>query len=266
DGTFIYRPISEVCRNLKVPLVWMQRGCWKPDVDAKNTQRHNADKFCDAVVVPGDYGCDELVDAGGKVVPKYVGPIVISNSDSLHSAYRARELLHLPREKKLVLIQIGAGVINETEGLQAAAINAVNALGEEWAPVLVSNPLNSQIRSNKAYCVEAYPLADYYAAFSFGIFAAGYNTVQESITFKLPGIFIPNLSTKTDDQMRRAKGVVDEGLGLVAIDTKSLEARILELANTKLRNGIKSRMAEALQEDGAKDAAKYVEDFRIPAN
>lgn len=260
DGTFVYRPITEVCRERGVPLIWMQRGCWKPEIDARNTQRHNADKHCDAVIVPGDYGCNESVDTGGKIVPKYVGPITLSSVESLFSTFNARERLHLPQDLNLVLIQIGAGVINETKDLQSAAISAVKALGDGWAPVIVSNPLNAQENLETSYCVEAYPLADYYAAFNFGIFAAGYNTVQESIALKLPGVFVPNLNTKTDDQLRRAESIAKDGLGLIATDTESLESAIIEIARYSMRDTIALAMSKVPQADGAKDAARFIED------
>lgn len=261
DGTFIYRPITEVCRNLEIPLVWMQRGCWKPEVDAKNTQRHNAERFCDAVIVPGDYGCNEFVDTGNTIVPKHVGPITLSTPETMYSSYDARELLHLPQKKNLVLIQIGAGVINEIKDLQEAAIDVVRSLGDEWAPVIVSNPLKAQERQDSAYCVEAYPLADYYAAFSFGIFAAGYNTVQESIALKLPGIFVPNLNTKTDDQLRRAMSLADEGLGLSVTDLEGLQRAIHKLANPSFRISVTSAMEKAQRDSGAKSAAHHIEEL-----
>lgn len=258
DGTYIYRPVTEVSREHEIPLVWMQRGCWKPLVDSRSVQRHNAIDFCDAVVVPGDYGCTETVDSGSGLTPEYVGPIISTKSNERITREQAIEVLHLPKGKKFALIQVGAGVINETADLQSEAISAVSSLGEDWIPVLVKNPLQAQPLDTRALLIEGYPLAKYYSAFEFGIFAAGYNTVQESIAFELPAVFVPNLSTKTDDQARRAGSIESQNMGFMATDGLSLRNAIADISSEFTRQGMKRAMKLNAQEDGAAEAAIFI--------
>lgn len=46
DGTWVYHGVSQICRANNVPLIWMQRGMWKLEVDESSTQRHSAMKSC----------------------------------------------------------------------------------------------------------------------------------------------------------------------------------------------------------------------------
>ncbi|MGV0353217.1 hypothetical protein [Corynebacterium confusum] len=259
DGTFVYRPVSEVCREKGVPLVWMQRGCWKEEVDLRSKQRHDAASICDAVLIPGDYGCREQVNSGKGVKTFYLSPVVVTGKESKLSSAAAKEELGLPVDKKLFLIQVGAGVINDISHLERVAVNTVAELGDDWRPVVVSNPLKSSNRSFDAEVISAYPLGDYYAAFDAGVFAAGYNTVQESVGLVLPGIFVPNLATKTDDQLRRARGIEARGLGLVATTQEELRLAIRRYSDDEYRSQMRLRMLEVTAGDGAKEAAELIQ-------
>lgn len=258
DGTYVYRGVLDTVREARLPLVWVQRGCWKPEVDRNSKQRHNADQFAESVVIPGDYGCEETVDVGKDLEPVYVNPIVSVSPNEAYTRQEARQLLGLPPEKKLFLIQLGAGVINDITDLQTTAVRAVQELSEDWEPVLVRNPLASHDNLAEVLSIQAYPLSPYYAAFDAAAFAAGYNTAQESIAHGLPGIFIPNLATKTDDQQRRAENMEQKGLCLTAINREELVQAIQKLADEGVRESIKDNCRAMQSADGARGAAEEI--------
>ncbi|OFQ37366.1 hypothetical protein HMPREF2943_07555 [Corynebacterium sp. HMSC072D12] len=261
DGTYVYRGVISVSKKRRVPLIWMQRGCWKPEVDAKSKQRHRADKFAAMVMVPGDYGCEESVDVGQGMEAVYLPPVTLATRGDLLSREEARAMLGLPKDKKLFLVQLGAGNINDISDIRETALDAVRSLGADWAPVLVRNPLSKNAQESDALSIQAYPLSIYYNAFEAGAFAAGYNTVQESIEMGLPSVFVPNLQTKTDDQGRRASEVQSRGLGLSATDTSELSKTIRMLGKSAVREEIRGRQDLVRAASGGMHAAQAITSF-----
>lgn len=258
DGTYVYRGVVAVSRSAKIPVVWVQRGCWKPEVDARSKQRHNPEKVAAKVIVPGDYGCEEIVESGKVLTPVYVPPIVLVRPEELLPREEARRQLDLPLDKNLFLVQLGAGVINDISNIKAEVVARVQSLGSDWEPVIVRNPLADHGDFPTVRSVQAYPLSVYYNAFDAGAFAAGYNTVQESIQFGLPGVFLPNLETKTDDQLRRALAVEEAGLGFSAVTSGQIEDAILRLSEAATRASIRGRMRSTRRFDGAQLAAQEI--------
>lgn len=261
DGTYVYQGVVAVSRNLKIPLIWVQRGCWKKEVDEKSRQRHNASKFAKAVLIPGDYGCEEVVDVGDGLTPIYLPPITLVNRNELLPRTVARETLKLPQNKKLFLIQLGAGNINDISNIRTKAVQFVQELGTEWEPVLVRNPLSKDAENDNLLSIQAYPLSLYYSAFDAGAFAAGYNTVQESIELQLPSVFVPNPLTKTDDQESRAESIARNGLGFSAENENELETAIQKLSDPEIRGQISQAQEHARRAPGASAAADAIRDL-----
>ncbi len=259
DGTYVYSGVRSVANRLGIPLIWIQRGCWKREVDTRSWQRHNAGKFATAVIAPGDYGVDEEVDLG-ELEPIYVPPIVLHDAAAPQlNRDEAIRALGLPAEKRLVLISVGAGVINDVNSFRRSAISAVNSLGPDWCPVVVQNPLNPA--DSDSLSIAAYPLSTHFAAFEFGLFAAGYNSVQETVFFGLPGIFVPNKNTQTDDQLRRARGLHLRGIGECAESKEMLEGLVIKFSNDVYRKNMVRRMADARCPNGAEAAADVITSF-----
>ncbi|MFB9069916.1 glycosyltransferase [Citricoccus parietis] len=103
--------------------------------------------------------------------------------------------------------------------------------------------------------MSAYPLARYYRAFEFAVTAAGYNSVQEAIALDLPSILLPNDRTVTDDQVRRALSVDEEGLARTVRSAEGLREAITAQAAGD------GRAAEApLPADGGAQAAELLAD------
>ncbi|WP_083850905.1 glycosyltransferase [Arthrobacter sp. TB 23] len=230
DGSFVYRGVSDATRHSDTPLIWLRRGLWKEE--SSTTQLLSSRDFVDAVIAPGDIaeGADigplQLADTDHKVEP-----ISLYNTSQARSRDDACRELGLDGGRRNVLIQLGAGNLNDITNLRTAAINAVRKLGLQWEPVVAMSPLAAALADiSDLTQIRAYPLAPCLAAFEFGIIASGYNSIHEAIGAGLPCIVIPNDQTLTDNQRLRAEVFADKGYGILADSNDSLEAAVKLLA------------------------------------
>lgn len=264
DGTYVYRGVTAAARQADVPLIWLQRGCWRPEVLKKSAQRKNPEDYVDHIIVPQDYGCREPeAYMQGNLSTRYVNPVALLGRHELLDRVEARRQLGLPQDKLLFLVQVGAGVLNDTNELKSIAISAIRGLGERWEPVLVANPLKKdfELKQQGVLTFSAYPVLKYLRAFDAAIFAAGYNSVQESVVSELPAIFVPNLQTKTDDQVRRANGMAGDGLGMIATSADEIESAVIKLGDSTHRATIASRLSEAGSRNGAEEIAAILKQY-----
>lgn len=262
DGTYVYEPIPHACTARGIPLVWSQRGCWKPEVDRRSKQRHAAVRVSDAVIVPGDYGCPEDVNIGGDVPKFEVDPITLVGRSDVFSRDESCSSLGLDPTLKYVLVQLGSGVIGHIHNSHQAALEQVQSLGPEWRVVTTRSPisLNRAESSSKSHTivVSHYPITQHVNLFEFGVIAGGYNAVQEAIGLGLPTVIVPNPSTKTDDQERRARYLQEAGLARMAATESDLTAGILELSDETPRLRLRNRMSNLLPPRGGEQAASAV--------
>lgn len=264
DGTYVYRGVTTAARQAGVPLIWLQRGCWRDEVLRKSAQRQRPAEYVDGVVVPRDYGCVEAEPSHqGEIQAQYVNPVTLLGRSELLERDDARRQLGLPRDRRLFLIQLGAGVVNDTNQLKSVAISAVRGLGEQWEPVLVANPLKKdfELQHDDVLTFSAYPVLKYLRAFDAAIFAAGYNSVQESVVSELPAIFVPNPQTKTDDQVRRAKGMAERGLGMIATTVEDVERAVFEMGQSDIRDAIIQQLRDTGVSNGAEEFEEKLNKF-----
>lgn len=260
DGTFVYPEVTATCRALGVPLVWVQRGSWTQEADAKSVQRHNAATVASAVILPGDVAVTESVELGANIEYVTVGPITLADASGSPNREDALRDLGLNTDYKYVLIQLGAGIINDIQRLENQAIQMVNGMGSDWVPVVTRSPLREAdgAPEEEAVSISAFPIARYFRAFEFGVFAAGYNAVQEAVELDLPSVFVPNFNTKTDDQYRRAQGASQRGLGYVATSHDELALAMQELFDHEKRSELREALRQVPPSQGAVQAANFL--------
>lgn len=236
DGTAVYRGIHEVARQRLIPFIWVVRGGWKPGIE--NDQTRHPERIADALVLPGDYatGNEPAPVATGllpvlRTPPLIYAPEVLGGDD-------ARSELGLAAGSRYLLIQLGAGNIDDIGDKLLAAVEAVDRLGVGWKPVVVDSPITSQIQALPAHVarIVAYPLSKYYRAFEFIVAAAGYNTVQEVIRMRVPALLVPNTATLTDDQVRRASLAAASGLVLTVSTADEIGHAVEMMADASQRS------------------------------
>lgn len=267
DGTWVYSGLTDVCRALDIPLVWMQRGMWKPDVDRASPQRHVAAEVAEHVIIPGDYAGSETIDAGRGMEPRYVGPIVGTRREDMLPRAEACARLGLVPEGRYVLLNLGGGSIGEPDTIAHAALRRIQEVSPDMTPVQVISPLAAPVEDVPGLIrVSAYPVMPCASAFEYMVAAAGYNSAQEAVSLGIPTILVPNTATVTDDQVLRARLLGERGLALVAETRGALERAIDDLGEEEERVALRSRLEVEPEANGAVDAASIIEQIRVQAD
>lgn len=262
DGTWVYTGITDVCRTFGIPLVWVQRGMWRHEVDESSVQRHNAKAIVDHVIIPGDYAGTETVDVGKGIDPHYVGPIVMTEPHEVVSRQEACSTLGLDPEDTHVLLSLGGGAISDPDSIAHEAFALLREQAATLTLVQVVSPLATAGECPLGLIqVSAYPVMRYARAFDGMITAAGYNSAQEAVCMRLPSILVPNLNTVTDDQSRRAHRLANQGLCWVAEDPAELRRAAEFLADADQRRAMKGRQEQVADANGASQAARVVEEI-----
>src|SRR5699024_1587786 len=165
--------------------------------------------------------------------------------------------LGLDHSAKYILANLGGGILGEFVDVLALLRDTVEELGEPWKLVTVKSPLSATVESapSSSPQISVYPVAQYAHAFEFVVSAAGYNSVQESISLGIPSVFIPNEAAVTDDQAARALGASDKGWALSARDNSQLRNAVLELAESNRLNQLHEQLATVQEASGAAEAA-----------
>lgn len=262
DGTVVYEGLIDVCRGHGIPLVWMQRGCWKPEADARYPARRNAATVADRVIIPGDYGCDELINVGRGVEATRVGPIVLLSRKDLLTADEARLELGLAPDRQHILFNLGGGNLSDPgEHLQMLR-NVMARAGSEWKITVVRSPLaEDQDLPDGIGLIQQFPIMRYVRAFDFVVSAAGYNSVQEAAALQVPTILVPNQATLTDDQLRRARSAAEQGWALLALDSKGVAEATGRLANEPgALEELRQNLTMLTEPSGAEEAADVIQD------
>lgn len=261
DGTFVYRGVTRASRSTAVPLVWLQRGCWLPAVDAASTQRHRAADVADGVLIPGDAAVQETVDVGPGLEATHVGPIsLLETADVLDRGAAVKEL-GLDPDKRHLLFNLGGGDVSDPASQVSMVHSVLAKLGGDWQVTLVRSPLSDDgHRLPEGFnVVRAYPVSRYTRAFDLTVAAAGYNAVQEAAALHIPSIFVPNGQTRTDDQVRRAAAACDAGWALMARNSDELVETIERVVkNPQILDGLRSALAALPLASGAEEAARHL--------
>ncbi|MET3677387.1 MULTISPECIES: glycosyltransferase [unclassified Pseudomonas] len=201
DGTAPYEGLLRAMRRFPaIKYVWIKRGLYKSAALDEKLKKHV--KRFSSVIIPGEVG-DETSAPNENVV--FVPPIVMCGSDEVLPAEIAIERLGLLPSKKRVLIQLGAGNINDISGQLGQVVSFFNDRSDVEVCVAHSPISLNQLFLPNVKNIEVYPMSWYFSAFDLVVCAAGYNSVCEIVYHKVPAILIPNVSTKSDDQVTRAK-------------------------------------------------------------
>lgn len=259
DGAWIYRGVTEACRRLDVPLIWMRRGTWKPESD--RTQFNAPLRYCDFVIEPRDGAFQDSSGAQNPDWFRQCDPISLIDPSSALGSTDAKVALGLEPSQRYVLVQLGAGNINDVSSVRDRVVEIVRAEGAGRIPVIAVPSIAAQAVQpvqGVPTLQDVYPLGKYLSAFDFGICAAGYNTVNENLNLQFPAVYVPNVATATDDQVARARAVAHGSLGLCGVDETEIAAAVRAI----MAEGALDRLGSALRsrrtENGASVAGEII--------
>lgn len=256
DGAHPYGGmISSIRQNKSLTSIWIRREGYKhntPRQDYLEQNFHLTIVPKELVRTYGEYGESESTR-------KYCKPIVLLDSKEVHDRDIVRKSLGITPASKLFYVQLGAGNINDIRVDYEMIIkcilknpNHIILLGESIIGEKIS------ITGDRIKMIRSYPNAQYFKGIDFAVSAVGYNTFHELLYFKVPTLFIPNLKTLQDDQVKRAKLAEEKGaaLCLEEISEAYLDDAIKHICLHE--KNIKENIEKIHQENGAGEAARYI--------
>ena len=202
DGTWPYQGFMAACEKYaQSKLVWSNRGLHQAGKEKTFPKR---DLFS-LIIQPGEVGDFFVVeDPNVSGTQVRVPPVCILDEKELMGRVQARNALGLAIDGSYALFSLGAGNINDMEGVAAGLIKQLKAAGLEifWT----RNPISVKdiVMPDGIRSISAYPLVRYLRAFDLFVGAAGYNTCCEVVQTQVPALLVPNTNAKLDDQVRRA--------------------------------------------------------------
>jgi len=264
DGTAPYRGLIQArADHPGIPFVWSRRAMWRPGKGSRALER--SDSF-DLVIEPGEFAAER--DQGATVSLRdhacVVDPVTIIGPDDLLPAEQAKRALGLDPHKPAMLVQLGAGNINDISAVSTIALGRLTAI--EGLQVCTASSIigtNGSPILERVTTVSVYPLARYFRAFDFAVSASGYNTFHELIAAGVPTIFIPNLDTSLDDQLARARYAEDVGVGLCIeeFDEEAFDAQLAIMLDPDRRLEMAERCVKLAPGNGAREAMNAIQDL-----
>ena len=208
DGAFPYRGmLNAIASQPGMQKWWMKRGSLKANT---SVPVDSATHF-EGVIVPSE-GKDIPSEHGELVVP----PIRTLDIEEVWSRAYARRRLAVQDNAKVVYVQLGAGRINDIKNQLNQVLDALFE-HENVCVVLGESMLGERLTftHERLRFIRDYPNVLYAKAFDASIQAGGYNSYQEMRMFGIPTLFIPNMETGMDDQLKRCLQAEEEGWGRV---------------------------------------------------
>jgi spore coat polysaccharide biosynthesis predicted glycosyltransferase SpsG len=239
DGAFPYRGmLNAIGSQPSMQKWWMRRG----SIKSNKSIPVDSTSFFDGIIIPSEG--QEISSQEGEHV---VAPIKSIEPQDAWDRALARSRMSVPETGKVVYVQLGAGRINDIEGILSTVLDKLLSHQNVYV-VLGESMLGERLKftHSRLRIIRDYPNALYAHGFDASVQAGGYNSYQEMRMFGIPTLFIPNTKTGMDDQTVRCRMAEKEGWGLVYITGEDkLEISIDQLLKLSARpiseeNGVHS--------------------------
>lgn len=269
DGTHPYRGLLDVARtHPHVQFVWSRRAMWKEGA-GRHSVVTSAGRVFTLVIEPGELA--EEVDCGLTVGFRHeavrVAPVTLLDRSELLTREEARAELGLDPDRPAVLVQLGAGNIDDAASVSAIVHEQLRQVGGLQV-CATSHPISKegQPESPDLHVVSVYPLSRYLAAFDFGITAPGYNSFHEFVSFGVPAIFIANTKTSVDDQAARGRWAEQVGAGLCieSFTPGALASALEQMLDSDRREAMRRSCDAHARANGAREAADVLDRLLAP--
>ena len=261
DGGHPYAGLCSVLRRRSgLRSVWSRRGLWRPDTGHDAFSRS---ALFTHVVEPGEYAAefDRGLTAAGAGASLVVSTVSGVGPEDLRPAEEVRADLGLDPDRPAVLMQLGAGQVNDVGSLSAGVVVALRRHPE--VQIVVTESVLTRTPAalpEDVHRLRHFPIGEYRNAFDASVMAAGYNSFHESMSLGLPTLFVPNIGTAKDDQDARARWAEASGTGLrwdeTTGDSDDLQAAIDQLVDPARQEALRAKMAELPTADGAREIAE----------
>jgi len=260
DGSYPYRGMLNAIKNHpNVVKVWLRRGALKSDT--KSIPSDSLSHF-DGVIIPGDsVQNDSEKESDLGIATMRCNPITLLDSDDVSDKGTFRSRMGIPEEATVAYVQLGAGRINNINNDLLHTLEALNNhknIYTVFAESIIGD--RHYFNFDRLRTLRDYPNSMFFNDFDFAVMAGGYNSYHEAIQSGLPTLCFPNLNTGKDDQLLRCNVAHKAGM-MAVIETRSrkkIHAAIDRMADSKVRDTMRSRASILQRENGAKEAAKWI--------
>lgn len=256
DGAYPYKGLLSSLGKKKIKSIWIKRECYKEGIRDLGA----IESLFNLVIVPKEISSMQVIGTPRK---KYCEPIMFLDKEEAHEREQIRKQLNITDKHRLYYIQLGAGVINETDSLLNHIVKIV--LKDENNRIMLGESIigkKSNIYHPHIFIIRSYPNAQYFKALDIAISAAGYNTFHELLYFGIPTVFVPNMKTSMDDQLARIQQAVKRNACLCLQENERCIGyeETINKANV-LSESLKVNAQQLITKNGAIEAAGYINEF-----
>jgi UDP:flavonoid glycosyltransferase YjiC (YdhE family)/glycosyltransferase involved in cell wall biosynthesis len=254
--------VAAVADHPGITWIWVRRAMWQRGVGEIGAGWIEQGRAFDAVLEPGEFAAaaDEGPTVAHRAEARLVEPITFLDADELVDAATARRALGLTTGSPSVLLQLGAGTIND---IASPVARIARFLGDAGFQVVLAE---SAIATEPmppvlgAHIVRVYPVSRFLRGFDLVVAASGYNSFHELLGFGVPTVFVPNTETQLDDQVARARFAAAAGVSLIIEDPSSdeVERVLAQAVRADVRDALSRRCAEVGFGNGAGAAAEWI--------
>lgn len=257
DGVIPYDGIVAARRALPdTPFVWVRRGMWQSTAP---TRWLGAGREFDLIIEPGDLAPDHgPTSTRGDAVQ--VAPICLDACLPRSTRAQAREVLGLPADGPVLLLAPGAGAVGSVDESARLVIETMRRHGPQWTIAVTRQAIAQHSvaagHDDVVMLDDVFPLVPHLAAFDAAVSAAGYNAVHELLRAAIPTVLVPSRDHTVDDQVARARGVVERGWAIAA--DPSLPDAVARLLNDPARAELRRRLDQIPPMTGGAEAAALI--------
>jgi UDP:flavonoid glycosyltransferase YjiC (YdhE family) len=249
--------VAAAAQHPDITWIWVRRAMWRRDVGTEWIAQGAA---FDAILEPGEFAAaaDEGPTVADRARARRVDPITFLDASELVDREAARSALGVTGDRPTVLLQLGAGNINDISSPVARIARYL--AGHGFAIVLAESTIATGPMPPVpgAHVVKLYPVSRYLRGFDLVVSASGYNSFHELLGFAVPSVFVPK--TGLDDQVARARFAAAAGAALLIEDPGSDEVEnvLARAVDPAVRDALARRCAEVGFGNGAAEAAAWI--------
>ena len=216
DGAYPYRGmLNSIAGKKWLRKTWVRRGTFRKGSRIPVDSIQHFDLIIhpeDVVEISGD---EMKHDVEVLIVP----PITLIDKEEMMMRTKVKRRFGIPLNSRIVYVQLGAGRINDIDSEIHYVVSSLLEK-EDLYIVLGESMLGERLDVDfeRVIILRDYPNSIYLNAFDFSIQAGGYNSFHEMRKMAIPTLFLPNLNTGMDDQVKRCEMAVSEGWGLVNLN------------------------------------------------
>ncbi len=216
DGAYPYRGmLNSIAGKKWLRKTWVRRGTFKK---GSRIPIDSIQHF-DLIIHPEDVVKVSEDEMKHDVEVLMVPPITLIDKEEMLMRTKVKRRFGIPLDSRIAYVQLGAGRINDIDSEINHVISAL--LEKENLYIVLGESMlgdRLDVDFERVIILRDYPNSIYLNAFDFSIQAGGYNSFHEMRKMAIPTLFLPNLNTGMDDQVKRCEMAVSEGWGLVNLN------------------------------------------------